>query len=515
MPPQSGQARQSASQARLNPIWYSYACITVLAAVILGNLMRWGFLDYPDPYHCGALLSTGRWLDPGTYKVWQPEGESCVARAADPPGCYQQALKGAEVAQCLTGTTSNTRSLTGRNDRRAVFIGDSNVRQLYFAAVRAIDGGKNYTPRWEKDGDKHTNRGAVVKAKDGRRLNLDFWWDPYLNSTETVSFLKSTPKEPLSLLVMGSGLWYLRNPTSGGLSAWTTAIHSTFDLLREHQGQPDAALQTPWDSMDQSLEFRLPGLFPDQSPPRSKGDKPNEENNFALADTVVFLPVPDPVDEKLSPERAATILHSDVEAMNADLSARLQHENPPPVVLPTVFNDLIVDSESDDGLHFSDKIMNKQAEILLSWRCADALRTDGMGQPSTCCRRYSYVRPLQGLLLVFLAVWSPLVAYFGHKLPAHSPILRFIPGSKAALAMSTFGLSVTYLWFADRTTMFLKENKDWDPKVFTVLSVICLLAGLVTVKNRGKDLGFLNRDLTDEWKGWMQSECSCSCGILS
>lgn len=62
------------------------------------------------------------------------------------------------------------------------------------------------------------------------------------------------------------------------------------------------------------------------------------------------------------------------------------------------------------------------------------------------------------------------------------------------------------MYVADRTGFWFKEQKQFDPWFFGLLSALALLVGLGTVKRADKDLGFLNREQTDEWKGWMQSE---------
>jgi hypothetical protein len=91
-----------------------------------------------------------------------------------------------------------------------------------------------------------------------------------------------------------------------------------------------------------------------------------------------------------------------------------------------------------------------------------------------------------------------------HTANVNPNVFRFFPDQKYLVPLAVFGFSTSLLFVADRTNLFLKENKQYDAITFGVLCLITLVAGVVTMKPPEKDLGFLNRDQTDEWKGWMQ-----------
>ncbi|GAA5875890.1 hypothetical protein JCM8547_001695 [Rhodosporidiobolus lusitaniae] len=407
----------------------------LIALVLSLAIFRFAIQDSGDRFHCRALLNEGRWLD-DQHTSWQPNG--CMLHPYSPK----------QVGQCLEG-------------RHVVFVGDSTVRQVFYATVKHVD--KNVDTVAEKHSDRTLTAGGI---------QFTFLWDPFLNGTRTAQLLdgtfgSKTGSGTPTLAVLGSGIWYLRHPNSGGINTWDRRIDNLF-----------AAVQ------------------PDYPP---------------IADQVILLPVENAIESRLSPERAATVHNEDIAKMNAlldeKLSERAHGSNAlvPSLAVPRSLNKIVdgLEGETLDGLHFSDQISKVQASILLNLRCNDVLPKK-YPFDKTCCFQYPSPNWVQVVLLVILVSWAPLGLYFYSRGDTNPAVFRFFPEQKYLLSLAIFGFSVAFIFVTDRTNLFLKENKQYDPTTFAIMLLISLAAGLATMKPIEKDLGFLNRDQTDEWKGWMQ-----------
>jgi N-acetylneuraminate 9-O-acetyltransferase len=254
----------------------------------------------------------------------------------------------------------------------AVFIGDSVTRKLFFQFANILD------PKLPSTAPDYDTKHADHLLRSSTGIELSFYWDPFLNSSHADAIISGIPLSRVNrpaVLVMGSGHWYLRySATSGGLPAWENKIKDLLDAItRSHS---------------------------------------------VLAEQIFFLPVVDVVESKLSPERAATMLGSDCDAMNSDLYHRIHasdtsyfnypsSEKPAiPVTLPTVFNAMLDPSQTDDGLHFSDVIMRMQANVLFNSHCNDRLpKTFPLDK--TCCRSYPRPNILHAVVLTALVMWGP------------------------------------------------------------------------------------------------------------
>jgi hypothetical protein len=251
-------------------------------------------------------------------------------------------------------------------DRSTVFVGDSIVRSLFFSFIHILD--PNLPDAPPPDGHKHKD--YHFSAANGGALS--FLWDPFLNSSQTNDILGlSPPSSQPYLLVLGSGLWYLRyHNTSGGLAQWQT---NTRYIL-------------------QRISDRIP------------------------AQHLVLLPIEKLAHSKLSAERANTMNPFDIDAMNAELAHQISRisltysERPtsPPIIFPTVFNDLLDLSETEDGLHYGKTTVREQANILFNRICNEVLpKTYPLDK--TCCRTYPPPSGMQSLLLLVMVAFGPLI----------------------------------------------------------------------------------------------------------
>lgn len=320
------------------------------------------------------------------------------------------------------------------HSKRIVFIGDSIARQLFYSMAHLAD--PTLPSSLPSSFEKHSDQSFPV-GKDGARF--DFFWDPFLNSTKVTILLEGGRyggKEKPALLVIGSGLWFLRYEGSGGIASWEGTIERILDSVA-------GAMPALADEV-----VILPGTL------------------FLCNDAVFsFFVVQQPVVEKLSPERKESINHADIDAMNSDLIHRLSptstHFNDRPrlpyqsrslpILFPSVFNQMLHPSQTEDGLHYSEHIMTYQAQVLLNLRCNDVLPKKYPFN-HTCCARYTMPNIIQGLLLILVMLYGPIVYLLRRQgLDKQRWAGMLTPREEYALPITIFGGTIGLCYLADRT----------------------------------------------------------------
>lgn len=80
------------------------------------------------------------------------------------------------------------------------------------------------------------------------------------------------------------------------------------------------------------------------------------------------------------------------------------------------------------------------------------------------------------------------------------------PVSQLEILLQSFcklGLIMAYFYMCDRANLFMKENKFYTHSTFFIPIIYILVLGVFYNENT-KETKVLNREQTDEWKGWMQ-----------
>ncbi|KAF2843691.1 Cas1p-domain-containing protein, partial [Patellaria atrata CBS 101060] len=438
-------------------------------------------VDSSDPQKCGALLEEGQWLDPQRSAYSPPDGYTIW----QPPGCMVHNYSAEDVARCF-------------GKRKVLFVGDSTVRQVFWAAAKKIDPSGYPKKRTLKE-NKELHSNMVYNTTDH---HLEFLWDPYLNSSILHAELHAfrTAKEPqeggtseptLSIpssqnaasILIGGGLWQARYLDDRYFEQFKSAIDNILLTVSNY---------------DQKTDIRFATL----------------NGKEGLGDSIFFAPVQEPLYEELSPSRAATIKPGEISRMNEYLQELADKKR---ITLLSSYAAMIKGDPltyGDSGLHVIDQISKERADALFNLRCnAKAAYNGGYPFSRTCCSAYPTINLVQLAVMAFGFVILPLSALtrYGRSKRTNRPSSNVTLNASIMLFVA-----LCYCYFADRTAVFEKAHKRFIVSDFRSLAWGVLLLGLLTIRkipSSGKapisqstqpDESFLPEAQTDEWKGWMQ-----------
>ncbi|XP_051245734.1 N-acetylneuraminate 9-O-acetyltransferase [Dicentrarchus labrax] len=390
---------------------------------------------------CEWLLSRGRYLGEN---VWQPYG------------CMMHKYKSIEAKTCLA-------------EKRVAFVGDSRIRQLFYSFIKVID------PERREDGNKHED---ISFEDESSSLNVDFLWYPEANNSmkeRLISWTHEASAKP-DVVILGAATW----------------------SIKLHSGSSETL---------QQYKVNLTALAVHLEKLADHGE--------------VYWVLQDPVNEEVLSDNRKMITNQQLELYNeaaVDVLNSSKRNSRSRVKLLAASRQAAMETitQSDDGLHLPESTRNVGAMILMNSVCNKLLRPiDG-----SCCQTVPPPNLLQKLSACFFlgsaAVFLVLhvLGNNRHRRPVppdvesleeKKPATAAVPlGPKAPFqALCRMGVIMGYFYLCDRADVFMKEQKFYTHSTFFIPLIYIFVLGVFYSEN-SKETKLLNREQTDEWKGWMQ-----------
>ncbi|KAM4706036.1 N-acetylneuraminate (7)9-O-acetyltransferase isoform 3-T3 [Rhinophrynus dorsalis] len=418
------------------------AKILALGAVLLISVCHAVSWGYSRDDTCEYLISNGRFLG---QNVWQPYS------------CMLHKYKSSEAKNCLA-------------DQHVTFVGDSRIRQLFYAFVKILN------PHVKEEGNKHEN---IPFEDQSASLKVDFLWHPEVNTSMKQCFQSLSERTSKPKMVVA------------GAATWSIKINNG--------------------SLESLAQYRV-----------NMTDVQPVLENLADVSEVYWL-LQDPVYEQLLSENRKMITNARIDAYNEVASEILngtKRKSKSNIRMFSVTRLISEDtiSESVDGLHLPESSKDITAMVLMNSFCNKITKpVDG-----SCCQPIPPLTIIQKLAACFFMLsvvgYASITLIQRNKYRKSKLCTDIESGEEKKPATATpaassleillfsickLGLIMAYFYFCDRANLFMKENKFYTHSSFFIPIIYILVLGVFYNENT-KEAKLLNREQTDEWKGWMQ-----------
>ncbi|KAI1467141.1 Cas1p-domain-containing protein [Daldinia caldariorum] len=449
----------------------------ILLILLLTTLQTRHEVGLRDPHQCLALLQNGTWspVAPDGSQRWEPRGCRMVEHTTD------------SLCTCLNG-------------RKVVFVGDSTIRQLFWNAGKKVTRGHSETrmKRILQSDNKHADISFRTDC-----AQLEFIWDPWLNSTALYGILKAfdplppSPREgtitemkvnelsPVLVVLGAPGFWAARYGGDDYLNLFKRAINGIVPYL-----SPD-------------LDSNISSIMT------------TTRNSGGVTNKIFLTPVGIPNYESLSLNRSKSITPGRVEAMNNHLAQVFPGNS---TYIPWVFNKFPVRPGKHfdtDGLHASEDVASLRLDIIFNAFCNTAASARSRSFRGTCC-----VAAPENDVFVAACMLLGLAAGFTFGARRALEVSGDAAGVRFGLAFGNILIALVWCWYADGASFLGKAERHYQQSAFARACVIWLMvSALSSVQNtqqpdgsssskrvppgyRGP--GYMSRIQSNEMKGLMQ-----------